>query len=80
LLLHVGVPRLGELLLELLPGDLLLLRIKLLVKLLRLLEPIPKNPHCQLPAFPLDHLPGSLGIRVIGSRCADAGLPCSRGG
>ena len=38
LLLHVRVVRLGELLLELLPDDLLLLRVQLLVKLMRPLE------------------------------------------
>jgi hypothetical protein len=53
-----------------LAGDLLLLRVELLVEVLRLLEPVPKNPHCQLLAFPFEYLSGSLGIRVI-----DRGVP-----
>lgn len=42
--LSVRVLRLGELLLELPPGDLFLLRIQLLIKLMRLPEHVPKDP------------------------------------
>ena len=52
LLLHVRVLRLGEFLLELPPGDLLLLRIQLLIKLMRLPEHVAKDHHFQLLHLP----------------------------
>ena len=65
LLLHVRVLRLGELLLELLPGDLLLLRVQLLITLMRPPEHVAKDPRFQLLRLPfLAELFAAFGIRI----------------